>query len=144
MGDSSTKDLSRTRVLDMKLGVRAINALLNGLCPKDFTDLREAYERITAADVAARSERDLLRFKGFGHMSLTDTKEALAGLGLSLRADGNARPIVPTSVERRIAKAIAAEREACATLIDAFAAGGGSKEARRVLATGAAMIRARS
>jgi DNA-directed RNA polymerase subunit alpha len=66
-------DSSKTKVEDLGLSTRTLNALIGGSIK-------------TAGGLARKSESDLLSLDGLGEKGITEIKEALENIGLSLKA----------------------------------------------------------
>jgi DNA-directed RNA polymerase subunit alpha len=77
-GGSPSGDVMSTPVSDLNLSVRSGNCL-------------QAENIETVGDLLEKSEDDLLQLRNFGRTSLTEVKEKLAELGLSLKG-GSAAP----------------------------------------------------
>ena len=71
--ETGSDDSSKTKVEDLGLSTRTLNALIGGSIK-------------TAGGLARKSESDLLSLDGLGEKGITEIKEALENIGLSLKA----------------------------------------------------------
>lgn len=71
--ETGSDDSSKTKVEDLGLSTRTLNALIGGSIK-------------TAGGLARKSESDLLSLDGLGEKGITEIKEALENVGLSLKA----------------------------------------------------------
>ncbi|MBP9782500.1 MAG: DNA-directed RNA polymerase subunit alpha [Candidatus Pacebacteria bacterium] len=71
--ETGSDDSSKTKVEDLGLSTRTLNALIGGSIK-------------TAGGLARKSESDLLSLDGLGEKGITEIKEVLENIGLSLKA----------------------------------------------------------
>jgi len=72
--DLATRQLLRTKLVDLELSVRALNCL-------------KAAEVETVGDLVRFSKADLLKFRNFGKKSLTELEDIVESMGLTFSMD---------------------------------------------------------
>lgn len=72
-----------TKVLDMNISVRAVNALINGILHDNGLDWKDQ-DKITVDDVCAKTPRELLMMKSIGRRTLAEIVRAVEDMGMRL------------------------------------------------------------